>query len=82
MAKERDQVAENLKWRLSDMFESVDEWNKTYEEVSASFDFAKYEGKLSDKDMLFECLEALNEVMLDVSRHFFVENKYVEDLIL
>ena len=33
MAKERQQVAENLKWRLSDIFESVEEWNKTYDEV-------------------------------------------------
>ena len=39
MAKERQQVAENLKWRLSDIFESVEEWNKTYDEVGASIDF-------------------------------------------
>ena len=67
MAKERIEVAENLKWRLSDIFESVEEWNKTYDEVSASFDFAKYEGKLSDPDTLLECLEKINAVVYKLS---------------
>ena len=67
MAKERQQVAENLKWRLSDIFESVEEWNKTYDEVGASIDFAKYEGKLSDPDTLFECLEKINAVIYKLS---------------
>lgn len=80
MAKERDQVAENLKWRLSDIFESVDEWNKTYEEVSASFDFAKYEGKLSDPDTLLECLERINEVSYKLSHlAVYASMKYDED---
>lgn len=68
MAIERENVSANLKWRLEDIFESVDAWNETYEAVSKKFDFSAYEGKLSDGDVLFECLEKLNAIMLDVSR--------------
>ena len=68
MSKERSQVAENLKWRVEDIFATVEEWNEVYASVEGKIDFAKYEGKLSDGDMLFECLEKLNEIMLDVNR--------------
>ena len=64
----REQVPANLKWRVEDIFESLDEWNRVYDEVSEKLDFSKYEGKLSDPEILFECLEAINAVVLDISR--------------
>ena len=67
MAKNRCDVPENLKWCLEDIFESVDEWNKTYAELEGELDFSKYEGKLSDKDVLLECLEAINKVSYKLS---------------
>lgn len=67
MGKDRDQVPANLKWRVEDIFASVDEWNKLYDEVAEKLDFSKYEGKLSNPDMLFECLEGINKVVLDLS---------------
>lgn len=63
----REQVPANLKWKVEDIFESLEEWNKVYDEVGGKLDFSKYEGKLSDPEMLFECLEAVNAVVLDVS---------------
>ncbi len=68
MAKNRCDVPENLKWCLEDIFASVDDWNKIYEEIEGKLDFSKYEGKLSDADTLLECLEAVNAVVLDLSR--------------
>ena len=68
MAKNRQDVPSNLKWRLNDIFASVDEWNKLYDEVGTKLDFSMYEGKLSDPDTLFECLENINKVVLDLSR--------------
>ena len=62
MAKERDQVPANLKWRVEDIFESVDAWNAAYDAVTERLDFSQYEGKLSDPDMLLECLEGVNAV--------------------
>ena len=67
MGKNRQDVAENLKWKLDDIFASVDEWNKTYDEVAAMLDFKKYEGKLSDPDILLECLEEINKVAFKLS---------------
>ena len=66
MAKERDQVPANLKWRVEDIFESVEEWNKVYDEVAEKLDFSQYEGKLSDPDQLLECLEGVNAVAKDL----------------
>ena len=68
MGKERDQVPANLKWRVEDIFETVDEWNRVYDQVSEKLNFSQYEGKLSNPDMLFACLEGINDVMIDVSR--------------
>ena len=67
MAKERDQVPANLKWRVEDIFESVDAWNAAYDEVAEKLDFSQYEGKLSDPDMLLECLEGVNAVAKELS---------------
>ncbi len=67
MAKNRCDVPENLKWCLEDIFASVDEWNKTYEELEGKLDFSKYEGKLSDADTLLECLEEINKVAYKLS---------------
>ena len=68
MGKDRKDVPANLKWRLEDIFPSLDEWNRVYDEVSGKLDFSKYEGKLGDADMLFECLEGINAVALDLNK--------------
>ena len=67
MGKNRQDVAQNLKWRLSDIFESLDAWNETYAEVAGSLDFSKYEGKLSDPDTLLECMGEINKVVYKLS---------------
>ncbi len=68
MGKDRNQVPEHLKWRVEDIFETQEEWDRVYAEVEAKIDFSMYEGKLSNGEMLFECLEKMNELMPDVSR--------------
>ena len=67
MAKERELVPTNLKWRIEDIFESVEAWNESYNGVAEKLDFSKYEGKLSDPDMLLECLEGVNAVAKELS---------------
>jgi oligoendopeptidase F len=66
MGKERSQVPANLKWRVEDIFENVEEWNKVYDEVAEKLDFSQYEGKLSDPELLLECLEGVNAVAKDL----------------
>ena len=68
MGKERSQVPANLKWRVEDIFESVDAWNAAYDAVAEKLDFSQYEGKLSDPDMLLECLEGVNAVAKELGQ--------------
>ncbi len=67
MGKNRQDVPANLKWRLEDIFESIDAWNALYTEVSGEINFSKYEGKLSDPDTLLECLEEINKAVYKLS---------------
>ena len=64
MAMERNQVPANLKWRVEDIYESVDEWNKVYASLEDKLDFSKYEGKLGEPELLLECLQGVNAVSI------------------
>ena len=44
MAKNRDNVPENLKWRTEDIFETQAEWDALYAEVEAKLDFFRIRG--------------------------------------
>ena len=49
---ERKDVAENLKWKLTDIFPDDDAWEaefKAIDEEYSNFDFAQYKGKLQNK---------------------------------
>ena len=67
MAKERNEVAESLKWRVEDIYETIEDWERDYAAVSGKLDFSHYEGKLADADTLLECLSKLNEVSYTLS---------------
>lgn len=67
MAKERHDVPEHLKWRVEDIFETLEDFEKAYKEVEGKLDFSSYEGKLADAQTLLECFEKLNEVSLTLS---------------
>lgn len=56
---ERKDVPENCKWRLSDIYESEEAWEKEYKAVEAeysNYDFSKFKGKLGEKSVLLDCL--------------------------
>lgn len=57
MSKNRNEVAENLKWRLTDIFKDAAEFDALLDKVSKIADMSAYEGKLSDKKTLLECLK-------------------------
>ncbi len=55
---ERKDVPENLKWKVTDVFENEDAWEQEYKQIEAeyaSFDFSKFKGKLNDKATLLAC---------------------------
>lgn len=62
---ERKEVAENLKWKTTDIFPSDEAWEEEFKSVEAeygSFNFEIYKGRLSDKCSLLECL-TLNDTL-------------------
>lgn len=67
MAKERSEIAESLKWRTEDIYETREDWEKAFSEVEKKLDFSAYEGRLSELSVLRECLDRLNEVGLVLS---------------
>lgn len=68
MAKLRSEVGENLKWRLTDIFSSDEEFKALLKDVEGRLDFAKYEGKLSDEATLLKCLKELDKVDYDIEK--------------
>ena len=68
MAKLRSEVGENLKWRLTDIFSSDEEFKALLKDVEGRLDFAKYEGKLSDEATLLKCLKELDKVEYDIEK--------------
>ena len=55
---ERTEIAENLKWKTSDIFACDEAWEEEYAAVEkeySNYDFTPYKGKLSDKQTLLAC---------------------------
>ena len=60
---ERAEIAENLKWKTSDIFTSDEAWEAEYKAVEkeySNYDFSSYKGKLGEKETLLACF-ALND---------------------
>lgn len=68
MAKDRNQVPAHLKWRVEDIFATVDDWNAMYAECEGELDFSSFEGKLGDAETLLACMTKLNALMLKLNR--------------
>lgn len=68
MSKNRNEVAENLKWRLTDIFKDAAEFDALLDKVSKIADMSAYEGKLSDKKTLLECLKKMDEIDTDLEK--------------
>ncbi len=63
MSKDRNHVPAHLKWRVEDIFESIDAWEATYAACENQLDFSEFEGKLADVETVLACLKKLNEVV-------------------
>ncbi len=67
MAKDRNSIPECRRWRVEDIFESIEAWEATYAACEALLDFSEFEGKLTDVDTVLACLERLNSVILKLN---------------
>ena len=55
---ERKDICESLKWKLTDIFPSDEEWEKEFKAIEAEYvdyDFSAYKGNLGDKKTLLAC---------------------------
>ena len=62
MPKQRSEVKENLKWKLTDIFESDEEFEGLLKEVEKEIDFKEFEGKLGDEETLLKCFRKTDEI--------------------
>ncbi len=67
MAKDRNSVPAERKWRVEDIFATVEDWQATYDAVAADLDFSMYEGKLTDAETVLACMTKLNSVILKLN---------------
>lgn len=81
---ERKDIEETLKWRLTDVFTTDEEWEKAFAEVEnkyGNYDFSKFKGKLSDKEVLLACLRLNDEVSRKIELlHLYAYAHHDEDL--
>ena len=68
MALDRNQVPAERKWRVEDIFESVDAWNATYAECEGELDFSEFEGKLNTVENVLACMERMNALMIKLNK--------------
>lgn len=70
---QREDIADEYKWRVEDIYETVDEWEADYQHLDTTIDnLRQYQGKLSESpQMLLECLQ------LSDSLDIIIGNLYV-----
>ena len=81
---ERKNVAENLKWRTTDVFPTDEAWEKEFKEVekaSKTYDFASFKGKLGDKESLLACLRLNDEISRRLEKlYLYAHLRHDEDV--
>ena len=81
---ERTQIAENLKWKTSDIFPSDEAWEaefKSIEETYGNYDFSVFKGKLGDKKTLLECFELTDVMSRRIEKlYLYAHMRHDEDL--
>ena len=76
----REQVKAKYKWSIEDIFANDEEWEKSFKKISESIDFSKYQGKLSDADILLKFLKAVDKFNADFERLFvYAHMRHDED---
>lgn len=81
---ERKDIQENLKWKLSDVFENDEAWENAYqalEKTCAEYDFTQFKGKLANKQDLLACLRANDDISRRFERlYLYAHTRHDEDL--
>jgi len=67
---EREQVDENLKWNLKDIYESDEKWEEDFKWVETNYPkISQFKGKInSSSSILLECLKSNEEIEIKLDR--------------
>lgn len=61
--KKRNEIADKYKWKLEDIFASDKDWEDAFSTAEKNVEtFAKYKGKLGDRDTALAAFKAFNEI--------------------
>lgn len=81
---ERKEIAENLKWKITDIFASDEAWEKEYKDFEStytSFDFDQFKGKLGNKADLLACFQLNDEISRRVEKlYLYAHMRHDEDV--
>ena len=78
---ERNEVKEEYKWKVSDIFQNDDEWETAFVALEKSLDFEKFRGTLNTKENVyayFKAEEAFSAQLLHIYLYAFMRHN--EDL--
>ena len=65
--KNRNEILDKYKWKISDIFSDESEWEKEFEKVKNQLDFSSFVEKLKDDKILLEFLTKSEEVEKSLS---------------
>lgn len=74
---ERSEVKTEYKWKVEDLFQTDEEWEKAYSEVSGALDFSAYRGTLNTPESIlayFKAEEAAEIKLLRVYGYAFLRH--------
>ncbi len=81
---ERKDIAENLKWKTTDIFPSDEAWEaefKAIQETYGNYDFSVFKGKLGNKKDLLECFKLTDVISLRIEKlYLYAHMRHDEDL--
>ncbi len=81
---ERKDIAENLKWKISDIFPSDEAWEREYKAFEgeyANYDFAQFKGKLANKAELLACFAMSDTLSRRVEKlYLYAHMRHDEDV--
>ena len=81
---ERKDIAQTLKWNLTDIFPSDEAWEQAFKQIEeeyGAYDFTVYKGKLGDKQTLLDCLRLIDTVSRKIEKvYLYAHLRHDEDL--
>ncbi len=76
----REEVKTQYKWATEEIYASDELWEEAFDSLEKKMNFAKYVGKLNDRDTLLEFLKANDEFSIEFERIMLYSNlKHDED---